>query len=318
MTAPRLRNWALPGALGAVAALGPFLVGTADAPAVMPSAAQLLRPGTVVEEVVLEGGGIARAPRVEVPAGGGLRIVSPSGWRTFQGARAAAEPRRRRLWLGSDHQGRDLLAQTFHGARTSLLVAALAAFVAVALGTGIGLASALAGEVARRGLRLVADGALGLPRLLLLLMLGAALQGSATGVALAIGLASWMEVARLVEAESGRLARRAFFAAARASGAAGARLALRHLLPNVSPVLAAAAPLVATEAVLLESTLSFLGVSAGAGAVSWGRMVADGQRLLPDGWWLVVFPGLLLCLTALALHELTGPMGRRMRGAPGA
>jgi len=73
---------------------------------------------------------------------------------------------------------------------------------------------------------------------------------------------------------------------------------------------------VATRAILVESTLSFLGVSGGS-AASWGRMVADGQRLLPDAWWLVVFPGLLLCATALAVHALTPALAPRSATPPG-
>ncbi len=75
-------------------------------------------------------------------------------------------------------------------------------------------------------------------------------------------------------------------------------------MPNLTPVLTVVAPLIATEAILLESTLSFLGISSGAGAASWGQMVAEGQRLLPGGWWILLFPGLLLSLTALAVHGL--------------
>jgi peptide/nickel transport system permease protein len=236
-----------------------------------------------------------------------VRIVSSAGTRELAGALAAEAPRLRRLWLGTDHQGRDILALAVHGARTSILVAALGASAAVLLGTAVGLASVLGGPLARTSLRLAADAALGLPRLLLLLILAVALEGSTTGVAAAIGLASWMETARLVEAESSRLARGGFLAAAKAAGAGRRRLAVRHLLPNLLPVLGAVAPLVAAEAVLLESTLSYLGVS--SGAVSWGLMVADGQRALPHGWWLVVFPGALVSLLALSLNDLARGMG---------
>jgi peptide/nickel transport system permease protein len=152
-------------------------------------------------------------------------------------------------------------------------------------------------------LRLATDGLLGLPRILLLLILGLVLRNAPLAVALTIGLASWMEVGRLVEAEARSLARRPFVAASVAGGAGRARVAWFHLLPNLATILSVVAPLVATEAILLESTLAFLGIG-GASSASWGRIVADGQHLLPGGWWIVVFPGVLLTATALAVHGL--------------
>ncbi|HKQ60508.1 MAG TPA: ABC transporter permease subunit, partial [Candidatus Polarisedimenticolaceae bacterium] len=149
------------------------------------------------------------------------------------------------------------------------------------------------------------DALLALPRLVLLLVLGTVLRPWPAGVGLAIGLASWMGIARLVDAEARRILARPFYDAARSSGGGGLRAGLRHLTPNLGPVLGAAAPHLAAEAILLESTLSFLGVGAGSSA-SWGSVVADGQRLLPAGWWLATFPGLLLCAAALAVHGLRG------------
>ena len=138
------------------------------------------------------------------------------------------------------------------------------------------------------------------------------LRGSAVGIALAIGLGSWMELSRLVQAESARLDALPFVAAARSSGSGRFRIAARHMIPNLLPLLAVVAPLVATEAILLEATLSFLGV-AGSDASSWGRIIADGQRFLPGGWWIIVFPGLLLCATALAVHSLARTETERVR-----
>jgi len=289
-----------PALLTLVAFAGPWIVGPAEPPSIGPSASQLLPPGTRVREVRIEGGGFARALEVQL-LDEGLRLRSPRGWRTFPQVEATAAPRTVRLWLGSDHQGRDLLARIVHGARYSLLVAGVATLIAVLLGSAFGLVSALVPLPGRRLMEIANDGLLGLPRLLLLLVLGVAFRGSGLGIGLAIGLASWMEVARLVQAESLRLGAAPFIAAAEGTGAGTARLAFRHLLPNLAPILAVIVPLVATEAILLEATLSFLGVAGGT-SVSWGRIVADGQRLLPHGWWIVLFPGLLICATALAIH----------------
>jgi peptide/nickel transport system permease protein len=299
------RTWLTLAALVALALLGPHFAGTADAPDLAPAAAQLLPPGSFVEEAALAGGGFVRALEIRDDERG-LHLRSKGEWREIPGTSTSGPVRTVRLWLGTDHQGRSLFARTLHGARTSLLAAAVATLVALALGTGVGLAAALSRRAIAGSVRIATDGLLGLPRLLLLLMLGAVLRGSVVGVGLAVGLSSWMEVSRLVEAEARSLRARPFVLAARASGAGVIRTAWGHVVPNLLPILAVAAPLIATEAILLESTLSFLGIGGGDSA-SWGRMVADGQRFLPGAWWLVCFPGLLLSLTAVAVHFLARP-----------
>jgi peptide/nickel transport system permease protein len=296
------RTWLTLGALVALAVVGPFLSGTADAPDLAPAAAQLLPPGSFVEEAPLASGGFVRALEIRDDERG-LRVRTASEWRAIPGARTSGPVRTVRLWLGTDHQGRSLYARTLHGARTSLLVALVATFVALGLGTGVGLAAALSRRAVAGPVRIATDGLLALPRLLLLLMLGVALRGSVVDIALAVGLASWMEVSRLIEAEARSLRGRPFVLAARAGGAGVIRTAWGHVVPNLLPILAVAAPLIATEAILLESTLSFLGI-AGNDSTSWGRMVADGQRFLPGAWWMVCFPGLLLSSTAVAVHSL--------------
>ena len=293
--------------LAATALFGPALTGTSRPPSIAAAAAQLLPPGTVVQEVDLVGGGFARARALE-PSSEGLRVARTGEWRTVNAPPTAGGVHRVRLWLGTDQQGRDLLALVVHGARTSLATALVATLVAAVLGAALGLGAALAPAAAREALAIATDGLLGLPRLVLLMMLGVGFRGSIAGMGLAIGLASWMEIARLVEVETLRARRTAFFSAAVATGAGRTSLACRHLLPHVLPLLLVTAPLVATQAIVLEATLSFLGLA--PGTTSWGRLVADGQRLLPQGWWIVLFPGALLTLTAVAVHLLARPSPR--------
>jgi peptide/nickel transport system permease protein len=184
-------------------------------------------------------------------------------------------------------------------------VALLAGGLAMLLGTLYGLAGCMLTGWRRRALEILNDALLGLPRLLLLLMVGLWIGTRGLTPAWAIGAVSWMTVARLVQSEGRALLSQGFFAAARGQGAGKPRLAVFHLLPNLAPVLSVQAALVAAEAVLLEATLSFLGVP-GSSALSWGRIVADGQRLLPSGWWIVMFPGLLLFAVALGLQRAAG------------
>lgn len=286
----------------AAAAAAPLLTGSAQAPSLAPAAAELLAPGTRVDEIELRDGGFVRARGLAV-GDNALVVTGSSGSRTFTDVETAGFVRSRVMWLGTDHQGRDVLARLAAGARRSLSVAALAIAVAATLGVGIGLAAAFAPSGIAAALALLVDAALSLPRLLLVLILGVALRGSWGDAALAIGLASWMELARLCEADARGLARRPFVLAARAAGAGAPRIAVQHLLPNLVPVLASLLPAAAADAILLESTMSFLGVGGAEGA-SWGRMIADGLRLMPGGWWMSVAPGVLLVATAVAVSVL--------------
>lgn len=295
---------AVPALLAVVALAGPWFTGSPEIPAGAVAAAQLLAPGTRVAEATLANGGFVRARELETGPEG-VRVRSASGWRTLTGQQLAGAVRSRRLWLGSDQLGRSLLARTVHGARVSLVVAVIATSLALLLGTAVGLVGALWPRKLAVPLQVTIDGLLGLPRLLLLLILGLVFENAPLAIALTIGLASWMEVGRLVEAEALALQSRSFVRASVAGGAGRMRVAARHILPNLTTTLAVVAPLVATEAIVLESTLAFLGVG-GSSPSSWGRIVADGQALLPGGWWIVVFPGALLTVTALAVHALAG------------
>lgn len=285
-----------------VGAAAPWLTGPAQAPSVAPSAGELLPPGSRVWEVRLQGGGFVRAQGLAMSTGG-LVVTGASGSRTIPGVETDGAMRTRVMWLGTDLQGRDVLARLAAGARRSLTVAALAMAVAVGLGLTLGLAAAFAPTRAGEAVALIVDAALSLPRLLVIMILGVAFRASWSGAALAIGLASWMELARLVEADARSLSRRPFALAARAAGAGPTRIAASHILPNLAPVLVSVIPAAATDAILLESTLSFLGVG-GADATSWGRMIADGLRLLPGAWWMSVAPGVLLAATAVVVGLL--------------
>lgn len=282
------------------ALVGPLLTGAPELPALAVTYAQDLPPGAFVQEARLEGGGFVRAPelRADVHA---VRVTRGDSSRSFENAQLAEPPRARRLWLGSDHQGRDLLARTLAGARTSLGVALVSLVLSFAIGLALGLALALLPPALGAPIAMMRDAMLGLPRVLVLLALGLAFHESALGIALAIGLASWMLASRIVEERARSLVAGPLWMAALASGASRPLAAIRHLSAPLWSVLKPLVPVVATEAVLLEATLAFLGVG-GAGE-SWGTIIADGRRLLGQSWWIALLPGLLLVLTAQALSS---------------
>lgn len=204
--------------------------------------------------------------------------------------------------LGSDAHGRDVFARLVHGARTALGVGLLAVFGIVSIGAFLG---AVAGYFGRRIDAVVAraiDVLSSFPALVLLVVVQA-LQPHPTiaGLLLAIGLTRWTEVARLVRGEVLVIASRDYTVAARALGASPLRVLFRHVLPNARGPVFVAAALGLGQLVVLEASLSFLRVGVPPSSASWGEMLSE-VRDGPAAWWLVILPGALLVILALALH----------------
>jgi peptide/nickel transport system permease protein len=205
--------------------------------------------------------------------------------------------------LGTDQLGRDLLSMLLAGAGPSLGVAVLAAVIGIGAGVPLGLlAAARPGwidELVARG----ADILFAFPAVMLAILIVAILGPGAAHAGLAIGLVNIPVFARVTRASAGRLWTRDFIAAARLAGSGAARISLAHVLPNIASVLAVQATVQLSLGLLAEAGLSFLGLGAQPPAVSWGRMVADGQTLIAAAPRLVLLPGLAITLTVLAINR---------------
>ncbi len=221
-------------------------------------------------------------------------------------------------WLGTDQLGRDVLAQALAGARVALLVGLLAGGIATVLGAALGICAGWNGGLADRAIFAASALVSAVPGVLLVLVLGFLFGGGTLGVFLAVGLCSWVGTSRLVRAETLRLRGADFVVAARAGGAGGGRIALRHLLPNLAPLLGVQFALAFVFAVKAEIVLTFLGVGVVEGP-SWGRMLADawGFGDLDHGRWTrlagvsAAAAGLVLAVQSLADRL-------RDRAAPGS
>ena len=257
-----------------------------------------LAPMTSVDFVSRADGSTQYAHEIRREAGGRLSVRRGDTWTLVPNGKTSIE--RARFVLGTDSLGRDLLSRLVWGARVSLVAGLLAALVAVSIGGSVGLTAGLFGGRVDALLMRATDGALAIPRLFLLLLLAALFRPSLATTVLLVGSTTWMAAARLVRGEALSIREREFVAAARAAGASPVRVALHHVLPHATAVLGVEAALRLGQAVLLEASLSFLGLGVPPPAASWGGLIADGRDRLLDAWWIATWPGLALAGVVIA------------------
>jgi len=229
-------------------------------------------------------------------------------------------------WMGTDELGRDILARLIHAARPSLLVAAIATMLSLALGIPIGAAAGYRRGLLDAALSRLIEACLSFPALILLLVV-AALSLRATGpagdgdalvslvvVGSAVGLARWGVIARYMRAEVMRLARTDLAAAPTACGASPLRVLALHLIPAGLPPIIVSAAFGAGTAVVAEASLSFLGMGVQPPFPTWGQTLASASLHGVRYWWLLVFPGAMVALTVATFNGLGESLRRRVAG----
>jgi peptide/nickel transport system permease protein len=235
-------------------------------------------------------------------------LVAPYGYDDQDLERAIQPP----VWaggtwknvLGTDQLGRDMLSRLLFGARTSLLLAGTGVVLAAALGIVVGLISGYFSARLDVVIMRVADVQLSFPYLLLAIAFMALLGTRLSNLVIVLVLRSWVVYARLVRVSVLSIKEREFVTAARALGLDNWRILLCHVAPNVAAAAIVVSTLQLAELIIVESSLSFLGLGVQPPVPSWGSMVSQGRDYISTAWWLVTLPGLAIVLTVLGTNLL--------------
>ena len=206
-----------------------------------------------------------------------------------------------RFPLGTDALGRDVMAGLMHGARVSLLIGLVSTAVALLIGVPLGALAGYAGGLVDDALMRFTEFFQTIPSFALAIVIVAILQPSIASIVLAIAIVSWPPIARLVRGEVLSLRSREYVQAAITLGQTTPRILLLQVLPNTLAPIIVMASLMVASAILLESSLSFLGLG-DPSLMTWGYMIGAGRTRLIEAWWISFFPGVAIFLTVLALN----------------
>ena len=204
-------------------------------------------------------------------------------------------------WFGTDNFGRDIYTRTLYGSRISLTIGAAVSLLSVTLGTTLGLVIGFYRRLDLIAMR-VMDGLMAIPAILLALALMALMKASVRNVVIALVIPEIPRVARLARASVLTLREQLMVESARALGARTPRILIRYVLPGLVAPLIVQATYIAASAMLLEAYLSFLGAGTPPHIPSWGNIMAEGRAYVQLAFWIILFPGLFLAATVLAIN----------------
>jgi peptide/nickel transport system permease protein len=221
-------------------------------------------------------------------------------------------------WLGTDNLSRDMLSRTAHGARVSLLVGFVSAGIAAIVGSFLGLIAGYQRKLTETLIMGWMDIMLAAPALLLVIVLTSFLGPTLRNVILAISVLSVPAFARIARAQTLAVSEREFVKAAKTLGATRRRIIFREIAPNIAPTVAAYFLVTVSVAIVLEGSLSFLGLGLSRERPTWGGMINDGRTFLGTSLHITLIPALAMFLTVLSLNSLGEKILRRQQHRRGA
>ena len=206
--------------------------------------------------------------------------------------------------FGTDEVGRDYLARVIYGGRVSLLVGVLAMMMSVTIGVTVGILAGYLGGIIDGILMRIVDILQSIPWLILVTVISIFFKQGLVSIIIVIGFFSWMEIARLVRAETLSLKEREYVMYAKFVGIPGYVIILRHIVPSVLPTIIIAASTGIANAIMTESSLSFLGLGIQQPMSSWGSLLQNAQSYMQNAIYMAILPGLLIVLTIFAFNKL--------------
>jgi peptide/nickel transport system permease protein len=231
--------------------------------------------------------------------------------------RTVADPLRapsRQHLLGTDNLGRDMLGAVVHGARTSMVVVLGVTVIASFVGLVVGVLAGYRGGWVDDLLMRITELFQAIPRFFLVLLIVALFGAGVDHLIYVLALTSWPTLARVTRSEALSLRDREYVDAARSIGATDLRIMRRHILPNVLPTALVVIALTGSRVILLEASLSFLGLG-DPSVMSWGYLVSNAQRFLRVAWWMSVFPGLAIAISVLGINLMSDALNDILAGS---
>ena len=204
-------------------------------------------------------------------------------------------------WFGTDQLGRDMLLEVIHGGKTSLFVSFVSVGIAMIIGTALGIIAGYNGGWLDLVIMRIAEIQLCFPSTLLAIFLAVFISGGLTGVIVVLTAIRWAQFARVARGETLHLKHREFVEAARSLGANTFYIVCRHIVPHLVSTLTVLATSMLGRQMIIEASLSFLGIGVTRPAVSWGGIIASGRGYITQAWWVSTLPGIIMLVTVLSI-----------------